>query len=362
VVGLAVAGFHSLQVVSVQRETRDAVAVTFAVPESLRNQYRFEPGQYLTLRREFDGEELRRNYSICSTPQGSEMTVAIKRVAQGKFSTWANTYLHSGERLDVMTPTGRFVRAKTASAGSYLAIAAGSGITPILSIVKTTLREEPTSRFTLVYGNRAAHSVMFREALEDLKNTYLARFSLVHILSREHQDVDVFNGRIDLPKCRALFSRWVSVDGLDAVYLCGPQSMMQDASTALIEAGVDAARIHRELFLVEGSAASHGTSSPERARIGECTVTVIQDGRSREFLMERGSQTVLRAALAQGIELPWSCQGGICSTCRCKVVEGEVDMDANFALEDYEIARGFRLACQSYAVSERLTIDYDQHA
>ncbi|MSQ58265.1 MAG: phenylacetate-CoA oxygenase/reductase subunit PaaK [Betaproteobacteria bacterium] len=355
-------GFYSLQVASVQNETRDAVAVSFTVPKFLREQFLFEPGQYLTLRRELGGEELRRNYSICSVPEEDTMTVAIKRVAQGKFSVWANDHLHAGERLDVMTPAGRFVRVKTVPGGNYLAIAAGSGVTPILSIIKTTLREEPTSRFTLVYGNRAAHSVMFREALEDMKNSYLTRFSLVHILSREHQDVDIFNGRIDLPKCRALLSRWIGVNDVDAVYLCGPQSMMDDASTALAEAGVDAGRIHRELFFVESAPVSRRIAKPEGPHNGECTVTVIQDGRSREFRMARGTQTVLRAALAQGIELPWSCQGGICSTCRCKVVEGEVDMDSNFSLEDYEIARGFRLACQSYAVSERLTIDYDQHA
>ncbi|MFN0314349.1 MAG: FAD-binding oxidoreductase, partial [Burkholderiales bacterium] len=288
-VRLAVAEFHSLQVASVQKETRDAVAVSFAVPEPLRAKYRFEPGQYLTLRKEFDGEEIRRNYSICSVPQAAEMTVAIKRVAQGMFSTWANDHLHAGRYLDVMTPAGRFVRVKTVPGGNYLAIAAGSGITPVLSIIKTTLQEEPASRFTLVYGNRAAHSVMFREALEDLKNSYLARFSLIHILSREKQDVDMLNGRIDLPKCRALFSRWVSVDGLDAVYLCGPQSMMEDASTALAEAGVDEARIHRELFFLEGQPAGRGIANPERSRSGQCTVTVIQDGRSREFLMERGA-------------------------------------------------------------------------
>ena len=354
-------GFHSLAVASVQKETREAVVVSFVVPESLREEYRFEPGQYLTLRTELDGEELRRNYSICSTPRESAITVAIKRVPQGKFSSWANEYLHAGDRLDVMTPAGRFARVKTAMGGNYLAMAAGSGITPILSIIKTTLQEEAASRFTLVYGNRAAHSVMFREALEDLKNSYLARLSLVHILSREHQDMEVFNGRIDLPKCRMLLARWIDPQALNAVYLCGPQSMMEDATTALTEAGVEATRIHRELFLVEGAPVPRRAANPERTYSGQCVVTVIQDGRSREFSMERGTQTVLRAALAQGIELPWSCQGGVCSTCRCKVVEGEVDMDTHFALEDYEIERGFRLACQSYAVSDRLTIDYDQH-
>ncbi len=350
-----------MRVAAVRKETRDAVTVSLDVPEGLRAAFRFEPGQYLTLRTCLDGDELRRNYSICSTPDDVRIMVAIKRVADGRFSSWANDHLRAGDDIDVMPPAGRFVRVPGTTPGNYLAIAAGSGITPILSIIRTTLLDEPGSRFTLVYGNRAAHSVMFREVLEDLKNAYLTRVSLVHVLSRELQDVDMLNGRINIAKCRALLAHWIDPHGLDAVYLCGPQSMMEDASTALTEAGVDAGRIRRELFVIDGAPAAQRRRTAEQTQSGQCVVTVIQDGRSRQFAMVRGTQSVLAAALAQGIELPWSCQGGVCSTCRCKLVEGEVEMDTNYALEDYEVRRGFRLACQSYPVSEHLTIDYDQH-
>lgn len=354
--------FHALEVAQVLRETRDAVAVRLVVPPELGDVFRFQPGQYLTLRIHHEAEELRRNYSICSAPGEVGLTVAIKRVPGGRFSGWANAHLHAGDRIDVMPPAGGFVRMPAPPhPGNYLAIAAGSGITPILSIIRATLSAEPQARFSLIYGNRAAHAVMFREALEDLKNIYMTRFTLVHVLSREQQDIDLLNGRIDAAKCDALFRGWIDVAGLDAAYLCGPQSMMDAAALALQGAGVPAAHIRRERFQVEGT--FNGERSGQVARIseGDCEVTVVQDGRERRFSMPRGAQTVLRAALAQGIELPWSCQGGVCATCRCKVVEGEVEMDTNFALEDYEVARGFRLACQSYPLSDRLVIDYDQH-
>lgn len=355
------ASFHPLRVEAVYRETRDAVAVRFAVPPSLREVFRFVPGQYLTLRAVLDAEELRRNYSICSGPGESGLTVAIKRVSEGRFSTWANTQLAAGDCIDVLPPDGRFQRVEATPSANYLAVAAGSGITPVLAILKATLQNQPDARFTLVYGNRAAHAVMFREVLEDLKNLHMTRFSLIHVLSREQQDVDVLNGRIDESRCRALFERWVDIGDLDAAYLCGPQSMMEGAAAALGAVGVDAARIKRELFQVEGVSPGTRASQSGHAAQGECQVNVVQDGRVRRFSMPRGSQSVLRAALDQGIELPWSCQAGVCSTCRCKVVEGEVEMDNHFALEDYEIARGFRLACQSYPLSDRLVIDYDQH-
>lgn len=354
-------GFQTLRVSALRRDTRDAVVVSFEVPATLRDRFRFTPGQYLTFRQEMDGEELRRNYSICSTPDERHLTVAIKRVAEGRFSTWANQRWAVGDEIQVMPPVGRFLRAVGPKAGRYLAVAAGSGITPILSILRTTLAQEQDCQFTLVYGNRAAHSVMFREVLEDLKNIYLTRLSLVHILSREPQDAEMFNGRIDLAKCRQLFSSWIDVHAMHAVYLCGPQSMMEDASQALIEAGVESNRIRREHFVVEGAPVTQRPRAATHVTATHCAVTVIQDGRSRQFIMQREGQSVLAAALAQGIELPWSCQAGVCSTCRCKLVEGEVEMSTQYALEDYEIRRGFRLACQSYPLSERLVLDYDQH-
>lgn len=353
--------FHPLPISALKHDTRDALTVRLHVPADLRNTYRFESGQYLTFRTLLEGEEVRRNYSLCSTPDEDELTVAVKRVPGGRFSGWAHGHLRAGLHLDVMPPEGRFVRSAPVAHGEYLAIAAGSGITPILSIIRDTLKNQPDARFTLVYGNRAAHSMMFREALEDLKNVYMTRFALVHVLSREQQDVELFNGRIDRAKCDALFSQWIDVGTLTTSYLCGPQSMMDTATESLRAAGVAAERIRRELFVVGTAAPRPQRAAAAEVDTGDCAVTVIQDGRARQFTMARGQQSVLRAALAQGIELPWSCQGGVCSTCRCKVTAGEVEMDTNFALEDYEIARGFRLACQSYPISDQLTLDYDQH-
>lgn len=353
--------FHSLEIARAQRETRDAVVLQFALPAAVREAFRFQPGQYLTLRKAFDGEEVRRNYSICSLPGAPFLAVAVKRVPGGRFSVWANEQLRAGDTLEVMPPAGRFLRAQPVSDGHYLAMAAGSGITPILSILESTLRSEPSARFTLVYGNRAAHAVMFREALEDLKNEFMTRFTLIHILSREQQDLEIFNGRIDEARCKLLFAEWVDLSDLSAAYLCGPQSMMEGAGRALRAAGIGDERIRRELFHVEGTARRGTAASALPGAEATCQVSVVQDGQRRQFVMPRGGQSVLQAALAQGVELPWSCQAGVCSTCRCKVTEGEVEMDSNFALEDYEVARGFRLACQSYPLGERLTIDYDQH-
>ncbi|SOZ66119.1 subunit of multicomponent oxygenase, phenylacetic acid degradation, putative 2Fe-2S ferredoxin-NADPH reductase; ring-hydroxylating complex protein 5 [Cupriavidus taiwanensis] len=353
--------FHELTVASVTRETRDAVAVTFAVPDELADAYRYVQGQHLTLRTGIDGEDVRRSYSICSAVQDAQLRVAIKRVDGGLFSNWANEQLRPGMKLEVMPPSGHFhVPLSATHAKHYVAFAAGSGITPMLSIIKTTLQAEPESRFTLFYGNRASSSVLFKEELEDLKDTYLQRFNLVFVLSREQLDIDLFNGRIDGDKVNALLEHWVSPQDIDVAFICGPHSMMEEVSQALLDNGVDKARIKRELFATSIPSARPVAHAHKHVGQQQCEVTVIQDGRTRSFTLEKNKETVLDAALAQGIELPYSCKGGVCSTCRCKRIEGEVDMDVNFALEDYEVARGFILSCQSYAVSDKLVIDFDQ--
>lgn len=353
--------FHTLTVASVTRETRDAVAVTFAVPDELADTYRYVQGQHLTLRTGIDGEDVRRSYSICSAVQDEQLRVAIKRVDGGRFSNWANEQLQPGMKLEVMPPSGHFhVPLSATHAKHYVAFAAGSGITPMLSIIKTTLRAEPDSRFTLFYGNRASSSVLFKEELEDLKDTYLQRFNLVFVLSREQLDIDLFNGRIDGDKVNALLQHWVRPQDIDVAFICGPHSMMEEVSQALLDNGVDKTRIKRELFATSIPAARPAAQVHKQVGQQQCEVTVIQDGRTRSFTLEKNKETVLDAALAQGIELPYSCKGGVCSTCRCKRIEGEVDMDVNFALEDYEVARGFILSCQSYAVSDKLVIDFDQ--
>jgi ring-1,2-phenylacetyl-CoA epoxidase subunit PaaE len=354
--------FYSLRVASLTHETRDAVVVTLEIPEEERDAFSFAPGQNLTLRAHFDGEEIRRSYSICSAPFEKTVSIAIKRVQDGLFSTWANKELRPGHAVECMAPSGSFgTPIQPESARCHVAFAAGSGITPVISILKTVLHEEPHSRFTLIYGNRASSSVIFKEELENLKDRYLDRFRLVFILSREHQDIDLFNGRIDRAKADQLFQHWIDPKDIDVAYICGPQSMMEDVYASLSDHGVSKESIKRELFGTTARSPRR-TPLPETVSDQACTVKVIQDGRQREFVIRKNQQTVLNEALAQGIDLPYSCKGGVCSTCRCKLTTGEVEMDVNFALEDYEVARGFILPCQSYPVSNELVLDFDQES
>lgn len=354
--------FHPLRVASCKSETRDALIVTFEVPEALREAFRFIQGQHLTLRATIDGQELRRSYSICSAPFENRLQIAIKRVSHGLFSCWAHHSLKPGQFIDCMEPAGHFhVALEPASARHHVAFAVGSGITPVISILKTTLATEPRSHMTLVYGNRASTSVLFREELADLKDRYTARFNIVHILSREHQDIDLFTGRIDRDKCDQLLSHWIDPSTIDLAYICGPRSMMEAVSESLQSHHIDKSRIKMELFSVGLPEAPRKVMPIAESRAQECKVTVVQDGRRRAFSIER-NQTVLDSALEQGIELPYSCKGGVCSTCRCKLTQGEVEMGAQFALEDYEIARGFILPCQSYALTDELVLDYDQES
>jgi ring-1,2-phenylacetyl-CoA epoxidase subunit PaaE len=356
-----VSRFHPLSVAEVRKETRDAVAVTFAVPPALREAFRFTQGQHLTLRASIGGEDLRRSYSICSAVQDGDLRIAIKRAPGGAFSTWANETLKAGDVLDVMPPMGHFATPLAAdNRKRYLGFAAGSGITPLLSIVKTTLAAEPHSEFTLFYGNRASSAVMFREELAELKDAFLTRFNLVYVMSREQQDIELFNGRITREKCEALFRHWVSPTGFDVAFVCGPDGMMRAVSDALLAHGMPKASIRIELFAASIPRHEHVTHARPVVGRQECEVTLIIDGRHLAFTMEKDKESLLDAGLRQGIDMRYSCRGGVCSTCRAKVVEGKVDMDANFALEDYEIARGFVLTCQSYPVTDRVVVDFDQ--
>lgn len=355
--------FYSLKVASVAKNTRDAVVVTFDVPGQLNDKFSFRPGQYLTLRTNVGGEELRRSYSICAAPSDRQLRVAIKRLNDGAFSNWANQHLEAGQSLDVMPPDGNFtVEFSPTNAHRYVAFAVGSGITPILSLVKTALDTEPESSFTLFFGNRASSAVLFREEIEDIKNRYMARFSLIYVMSREHQDIDLFNGRLDGDKVTQLLNVWMDPSMIDYAFVCGPQDMTESVTRALMDNGIDKSRIKFELFGSPKGPRALRTGHEARKAPGRdlCEVTVIQDGLTRTLSIEKNKDSVLDSALAQGIELPYSCKGGVCSTCRCKVIEGEVDMDANFALEDYEVARGFVLCCQSFPVTDRLVIDFDQ--
>ena len=353
--------FHRLAIASVERETRDAIAVTFAVPPNLADLYRYEQGQHLTLRADIAGQDLRRSYSICSAVGEARLRIAIKRDPGGAFSTWANATLKAGDVLDVMPPLGHFsVPLDPTRRRYYVGFAAGSGITPLLSIIKTTLATEPQSGFTLFYGNRASGTVMFKEELAALKDIWLTRFNLVHVLSREAQDIDLLHGRIDRAKADALLAHWVDLDRVEAVFVCGPDGMMQAVADALRARGVPESKIRIERFAT--SIPKHERKTPAAAAPGhsDCEVSVVLDGATRTFTLDKNKESILEGGLRAGIELPYSCKGGVCSTCRAKVVSGEVDMDVNFALEDYEVARGFVLTCQSYCVTDRVTVDYDQ--
>jgi ring-1,2-phenylacetyl-CoA epoxidase subunit PaaE len=357
--------FHCLQVASVQRQTRDTIVVTFAVPPDLAPAFAYQQGQHLTLRAMIDGQDVRRSYSICSAVQDNALRVAIKRTPGGMFSSWANEHLLPGHSVEVMPPMGHFnVPLAPGNARHYLAFAAGSGITPILSIIKTTLLTEPGSRFTLVYGNRASSSVIFKDELSDLKDQYMGRLTLAYVMSREQQDIELFNGRITKEKCAALLKSWVPVADIDVAFICGPEEMMHAASAALQEAGMDKANIHIELFAA--TKLQHQPQHQIRERRQDAgqhqatQVTVILDGIQASFSMDRERESILDAGLRAGIDMRYSCKGGVCSTCRCKLVEGKVDMDANYALEDYEIARGFILSCQSYPVTDQVVVDFDQ--
>jgi ring-1,2-phenylacetyl-CoA epoxidase subunit PaaE len=350
-------GFQELRIASVAPETRDAIVVTFDKPA---RSFDYQAGQHLTLRTHIAGEEVRRSYSICASAQEQKLRIAIKRVADGTFSSWANEQLKPGGKIECLAPAGHFgVPMQPEAERHHVAFAAGSGITPVLSIIKTVLTAEPHSRVTLFYGNRASSSVLFKEELEDLKDRYLTRLNLVFILSREHQDIDLFNGRIDGEKCDALLKHWVDPSDIDVAYVCGPQSMMDAVSSSLKAHGIDKNRIRLELFDT-GLIKAPRTRKPSAVQGGaSCAVTVIQDGRTRSFVMQKNQQSVLDAAIERGIELPYACKGGVCSTCRCRKVKGDVDMDTIYALEDYEVARGFILACQSFPVTDELVVDYD---
>ncbi len=354
--------FYPLTVAKVKHETRDAIAVTFAVPPELKQTFAYQQGQHLTLRALIDGEDVRRSYSICSAVQDETLRVAIKRTPGGLFSSWANEQLQAGATLDVMPPMGHFnVPLDATSERHYLAFAAGSGITPILSIIKTTLLAEPKSRFTLVYGNRASSSVIFRDELTDLKDIYMGRLKLVYVMSREQQDIELFNGRITGEKCSAFLKHWIAIDDIDVAFVCGPEDMMHGVSKSLQDAGLPKERIRIELFAASIPKHEHKPRPVVEGARHQTEVTVIMDGSAASFTMDKDKESILDAGLRAGIDMRYSCKGGVCSTCRCKVVEGNVEMDVNYALEDYEVARGFVLSCQAFPITDKLIVDFDQH-
>lgn len=353
------ARFHKLTVTAVHKTIRDAVVVSL-IPGS--GDFDFVQGQYLTFCQDFEGTEIRRSYSICAGTDDGVLQVGIKKVDGGAFSTWANEDLKVGMTLEAMEPTGNFHTELDPNTGkNYLGFAAGSGITPVLSILKTILTREPESTFTLVYANRGVNTIMFREQLEDLKNNYMRRLTVIHILKSDAQDIDLFTGRIDAEKCAALFANWIDIASIDTAFICGPEQMMHVVAGALKDHGLDADQIKFELFAsAQTGRLAQKARSAASAQAKSTAATMTMDGSARSFTMDK-DQTILEAALENALDAPYACKAGVCSTCRCKVIEGEVEMVANHALEDGEVARGYILSCQSYPISDRVVVDYDQH-
>ncbi|HLN10626.1 MAG TPA: 1,2-phenylacetyl-CoA epoxidase subunit PaaE [Xanthobacteraceae bacterium] len=355
--------FHQLEVADVRRETPDAVSIAFAVPEKLREAYAFEPGQHVTLRMVLDGVEARRSYSICTGLDDGELRIAVKKVDGGAFSRFANEALRLGDRIDVMTPQGRFGLAPDPTAArTYLAIAAGSGITPIMSILRTVLTREPGSRMILIYGNRTSQSIIFKSMLEDLKDRFLDRLGIYHVLSREAQEVALLDGRIDGDRIALFLRTVVPADRIDAAFLCGPGDLIADSKTALIRCGVPVDRIHVEYFTTDGVPGVQRTAVRPPAQDAvepAATVRVRLDGSDHVINMFDG-ETIVEAGLRQGLEMPYSCRGGMCCTCRARLIDGKVAMDQNFSLEPWEMQAGYILTCQSHPTTPTVAVDYDE--
>jgi ring-1,2-phenylacetyl-CoA epoxidase subunit PaaE len=351
--------FHRLRIADVTRETPDAISVAFDVPDALRDAYAFTPGQYLTLRAVLDGQEVRRSYSICSGLDDGELRIAIKRNPVGVFSVWANEALKPGDGLDVMTPTGRFgVLPEPDCARLHVAFAAGSGITPILSVMRSVLARELKSRFFLFYGSRATERILFRHALEDLKDRYLARLSLFHVLSREQQDLSVLNGRLDAAKVGELLQTMLRGLEIDHVFVCGPNEMIDGIASAVVAHGIPAKHVHTERF-VSGHGGQPRAAPPLPPETPPHAIATLRvDGRVREVPVAEG-EAVLDAALRAGLDLPYACKGGMCSTCRARLTTGRVEMVLNYALEPWEIDAGYVLTCQARPMTPAVTLDYD---
>lgn len=353
--------FHPLAVSKVIKETDDAVVIEFDLPDELAESYAYLPGQHIALKREVDGKVIRRTYSICASVGENRIRVAVKRQPGGLFSEWAQDHIHPGDVLEVLTPTGRFhTELDPGQAKHYVAFAAGSGITPVISNVATILETEPNSRVTLFYGSRNRRSVIFKEALANLKDQHLDRFSLHHILSAESQDIELYEGRIDAQRCRDLWREFVGPEGADECFVCGPTPMIDEIVETLVDLGVERDRVHFERFVAgTGRAAVPAKPVPINQPKSGANITVIIDGSSQSFVMPAGETSILDAAASNGIELPFSCKGGVCSTCRAKLVSGEVDMALNYALEPWELDAGFVLTCQARPMAEAVTIDFD---
>lgn len=355
------AKFHTLKVKDIYKETDDCSVVTLDVPSNLTSEFKFRQGQHLTLKADIDGEDTRRSYSLCSSPLDNEWRVAVKLIPEGKFSSYVNASLKAGDLIEVMAPSGTFgVASKSEKAKNYLFFAAGSGITPILSMIKTHLALEPGATCKLFYVNKTAKSIIFKEELEQLRNTYFGRLEIYYFLTKERRDIELFNGRFDDEKMKVLTKTFIDIPDTSEVFLCGPEDMVQFVSTYLVEAGLPKELVHFELFVT-------GLSEEDKARaerlaqqnVEGVEITIVDGGKEFQFTMTKDYDNILDAALGAGADLPFACKGGVCSTCKCQVVEGSVEMKINYALEEKEVAQNFVLSCQSVPTSEKVKVDFD---
>ena len=351
--------FHALTIQNIQQETKDCVSISFNIPAHLKEQFVYVQGQSLTLKTMIDGVDVRRSYSLCSSPLNNEYRIAVKQVDGGVFSTFANTKLKVGSTIDVMPPIGKFFTALNKNnQKNYVAFAAGSGITPILSIIETTLLTEPHSQFTLVYGNKNVSSIIFKEALEALKNKFLQRFQLTHILSRERTDAAINYGRIDTQKLEQL-NGLINYATTDEFFICGPEEMIFCVKNFLIAQQIDSKKIHFELFAAAAPKKTNNHTTINTDTTAKSKISITVDGRSFDFNLPYSGTNILDAALQQGADLPYACKGGVCCTCKAKLLEGQVQMDVHWGLEQEEIEQGFILTCQSHPLTEKVVVDFD---
>ena len=355
------ADFYNIKVADIYKETKDCVVISFDIPDHLKEKFRFIQGQHLTLRKEINGEDIRRNYSLCSSPMDDEWKIAVKTIRNGVFSNYAFNQIKKGDELQVMPPHGEFyVACDPETPKNYIAFAAGSGITPMLSIIKTHLHKEPNSTFKLFYLNRTVKSIIFKEEIEQLKNEFFHRFQVFHFLTKEQRDIPFLNGRFDKEKLAVLTKTFIDIEDTAHAFICGPQDMIFLIRDELHTAGLDKDKIHYELFF-------SGSSEKENRHIAEVLeekaegteVTIIDGGKEFHFIMDEDYDNILDGALAAGADLPFACKGGVCSTCKCKIVEGSVKMKVNYALEEKEVAQNFILSCQAVPTTEKVVVNFD---
>ncbi|WP_456441948.1 2Fe-2S iron-sulfur cluster-binding protein [Psychroserpens sp.] len=355
------AEFHNLKVADIYKETEDTSVVTFEIPSKLQDVFKFRQGQHLTLKADINGEDIRRSYSLCSSPIENQWQVAVKLIPSGKFSTYVNEELKTGDQLEVMAPSGTFgVPVKPEEQKNYLFFAAGSGITPVISMIKTHLKAEPNSTCKLFYVNKTAKSIIFKEELEQLRNTYFGRLEIYYFLTKERRDIELFNGRFDDEKMEILTKTFIDIPDTSEVFLCGPEKMVNFVSEYLINKELPKDLVHYELFVTGLS--EEDIKRAERLaqqNVEGIEVTIVDGGKEFEFTMTKEYDNILDAALGAGADLPFACKGGVCSTCKCRVVEGAVEMKINYALDEKEISQQLVLSCQSVPTTEKVVVDFD---